>query len=165
MCGGEWAEGAQGAHGKDTLRLIWQNTDHPERAGLNVWRPFEQLRGDIREAMRDAAATALQLAADGLICARGRLSSALQAPLPTCLYDGDEPSPHRNARQDFMTAYEEALTMARSDPPTARQLLALLTIGCHTFDQFEKERVSLCEVGVPAEFLPGAREPGRLDLL
>jgi hypothetical protein len=152
------AASSQGAHGKNTLRLIWQNTGHPERAGLNVWRPFEQLKEEVREAMWDAAATALQMAADGLITARGRLSAAVQAPLHDYVYDGDEPSPHRNAWQDFTAAFEETLTMARTDPPTARQLLALLTIGCHTLDHFERERASLHEEGVPAEFLPSAGE-------
>ncbi|GDY70236.1 hypothetical protein SAV14893_096290 [Streptomyces avermitilis] len=57
------------------------------------------------------------------------------------------------------------LTTARTDPPTARQLLALLTIGCRTLDHFEKERVSLHGEGVPAEFLPSAGELGRLDLI
>lgn len=159
------AASTQSAHGKDTLRLIWQETGHPERAGLNVWRPFEQLRDEIREAMWDAAATALPLAADGLITTRGRLGSALQTPLHDYVYDGDERSPFRNAWQDAMTAFEEALTLARTDPPTAQQLLALLTIGCRTLDRFEQERSHLYEEGVPAEFLPSARELGRLDLI
>ncbi|WNF25327.1 hypothetical protein RI138_00105 [Streptomyces sp. C11-1] len=114
--------------------------------------------------MRDAAATALQLATEGLISARGRLGSALQPLLPH-VYDGDEPSPYRNAWQDFMTAFEATLAMARTDPPTARQLLALLTIGCRTLDHFEMECASLLEEGVPAEFLPSACELGRLDLI
>ncbi|MFE4873894.1 hypothetical protein [Streptomyces sp. NPDC056682] len=120
---------------------------------------------EVREAMWDAA-TALQMAADGPITARGRLSSALQAPLHDYVYDGDEPSPHRNAWQDFMAAFEESLTMARTDPPTARQLLARLTIGCRSLDHFERERrASLHAEGVPAEFLPSAGELGRLDLI
>ncbi|MET7300163.1 hypothetical protein [Embleya sp. NPDC005575] len=64
-----------------------------------------------------------------------------------------------------MSAWEEALASARTDPATARQLLGLLTGGCHTLDGFEKERASLYEEGIPAEFLPGARELGRLDLI
>jgi len=96
--------------------------------------------------------------------ARGRLGSALQPP-PPYVYDGDEPSPFRNAWQDFMSAWEEALASARTDPATARQLLGLFTGGCHTLDSFEKERASLYEEGIPAEFLPCARELGRLDLI
>ncbi|MGA5134393.1 TniQ family protein [Streptomyces olivoreticuli] len=158
------AASSQGTFGKAVLQQIWQTAGHPERAGLNVWRPFEQLREDVREAMWDAAATAFHLATDGLITARGRLGSALQFQFPY-VYDGDEPSPFQRAWQDAMAAWEEALTQARTDPATAWQLLGLLTSGCRTLDGFEQERACLCEGGVPAEFLPGARELGRLDLL
>lgn len=76
------AASTQGTRGKAMLRQIWQATGHEERAGLNVWRPFEQLREDVRESMWDAAAAAFQPAADGSITAHGRLGSALQPPLP-----------------------------------------------------------------------------------
>lgn len=158
------AASTQNAHGKDVLQQIWQETGHPERAGLNVWRPYEHLGDEVREAMLDAAAIALQLAADGLITARGRLGSALQTPLYS-VYDGDEPSPLQRAWQDAMDSWEEALTQARTDPATARQLLGLLTGGCRTLDGFEKERASLYDLGIPANFLPSARELGRLDLI
>lgn len=158
------AASTQSAHGKDVLRQIWQITGHPQRAGLNVWRPFEQLREEVQEAMWDAAAAALQLASDGLITARGRLASALQAPLHR-VYGGDEPSPFQRAWQNVIDAWEEALVSARTDPACARQLLGLLTGGCRTLDAFEQERTSLCGLGIPAEFLPSARELGRLDLI
>lgn len=78
---------------------------------------------------------------------------------------GDRPSPYRNAWQDAMTAMEEALTLARTDQDTARQLLTLLTAGCHTLDGFEQERSYLFGAGIPAAFLPGARELARTDLI
>ncbi|MEV8479387.1 TniQ family protein [Streptomyces sp. NPDC051173] len=159
------AASTQNAHGKDVLQQVWQESGHAERAGLNVWRPYEHLGDEVREAMLDAAATALQLAADGLITARGRLASALQAPLHDYVYDGDEPSPFRNAWQAAMAAWEEALTQARTDPVTARQLLGMLTGGCRTLAAFEQERSSLCGEGIPAGFLPSARELGRHDLI
>ncbi|MFG2236259.1 hypothetical protein ACGFNX_40800 [Streptomyces sp. NPDC048723] len=146
------------------LQQIWQATGHPERAGLNVWRPFEQLREDVREAMWDAAATAFQLAANGLISARGRLGSALQFQFPY-VYDGDEPSPFQHAWQDAMAAWEETLNQARTDPATARQVLGMLSGGCRTLDDYEKERACLYGEGIPAKFLPGARELGRLELI
>jgi hypothetical protein len=59
---------------------------------------------------------------------------------------------------------EAALTLARTDRGTARQLLVVLTLGCHTRDRFEQERAFLFGAGVPAEFLPSARELGREDL-
>ncbi|MDA5284450.1 hypothetical protein [Streptomyces sp. Isolate_45] len=158
------AASTQNTHGKTVLQQIWQATGHPERAGLNVWRPCEQMREDHREAMWDAVATALRLAADGTIVALGRLGSAIQPPRPS-VYDGDRPSPYRNAWQDAMTAMEEALTLARIDQDTARQLLTLLTAGCRTLDRFEQERSYLFGAGIPAAFLPGARELGRTDLI
>jgi hypothetical protein len=158
------AASSQNAHGKAVLRQIWQATGHPERAGLNVWRPYEQMGEDIREAMLDAAATALQLAADGAITARGRLGSALQS-LHHHIYDGDRPSPYRNAPAG---RHDRDGSGSRSGPYRPRyrgQLLALLTVGCRTLDRFEEERSYLFGTGVPAEFLPSARELGRVDLI
>jgi hypothetical protein len=43
--------------------------------------------------MLHAAATALHLAAEGRITARGRLASAAQPPLHQHVYDGDRPDP------------------------------------------------------------------------
>jgi hypothetical protein len=44
-------------------------------------------------------------------------------------HDGDQPSPHGNAWQEAMAQIEAAITLARTDRDTARQLLAMLTIG------------------------------------
>ncbi len=43
-------------------------------------------------------------------------------------------------------------------------LLALLTAGCRTLDRFEEERAYLFGIGIPAGYLPSARELGRADL-
>lgn len=146
------------------MEQIWQATGRPERGGLTIWRPYEQLDWDTQEAMLHAAATALHLAADGRITARGTLASALRPAVHQHVYDGDQPSPHRNAWQEAMAEMEAAITQARTDRDTARQLLALLTIGCRTLDRFEDERAYLFGIGIPAEFLPSARELGRIDL-
>jgi Resolvase, N terminal domain len=58
-----------------------------------------------------------------------------------------------------------AIEAARTDPDAARQMLAWLTIGCHTLDRFEEERAYLFGLGIPADFLPSARELGRVDLI
>ncbi len=55
-------------------------------------------------------------------------------------------------------------TLPGSCRDTARQLLAMLTIGCRTLDRFEDERAYLFGIGIPAGFLPSARELGRSDL-
>jgi hypothetical protein len=63
-----------------------------------------------------------------------------------------------------MVQVESALVAAHIDRDAARQLLALLTVGCRTLDRFEEERAYLFGIGIPAAFLPTAREFGRDDL-
>ncbi|MFF3484229.1 hypothetical protein ACFYXC_13265 [Streptomyces sp. NPDC002701] len=73
------------------------------------------------------------------------------------VYDGDEPSPFQHLWQDTTAAWEETLTQARADPTPARELLGMLTGGCRTLDDYEKERACLYGEGIPAELLPGTR--------
>ncbi|MEV0386041.1 TniQ family protein [Nonomuraea sp. NPDC050643] len=60
------------------LHQIWDTADLPFRAGLILWRPYERLSPAHQEAMLHAAATAVQLAADGRIIPGGTLGAALQ---------------------------------------------------------------------------------------
>jgi hypothetical protein len=55
-----------------------------------------------------------------------------------------------NAWQEAMAQVEAAITLARTDRDTARQLLALLTIGCGTCDRFDAAsgRASLLPLAV-----------------
>jgi hypothetical protein len=50
------------------------------------------------------------------------------------------PVMHPSAWQEAMAEISAAVTLARKDRDTARQLLALLTIGFRTLDRFEEER-------------------------
>jgi hypothetical protein len=63
------------------LHQIWDTAGLPFRAGLSFWRPYERLSPPRQEAMLHAAATAVQLAANGTIIPCGTLGSALQ-PAP-----------------------------------------------------------------------------------
>lgn len=63
-----------------------------------------------------------------------------------------------------MLEVEKVIREARSDAVTARQLLALLTARSQALAQFGEERACLPGVGIPAEFLPGPRELGRVGL-
>jgi hypothetical protein len=54
---------------------------------------------------------------------------------------------------------------ARTEPVAARQLLHMLTFACRTLARFEEERAYLSKWGIPAEFLPSARELDRTDLV
>jgi hypothetical protein len=129
-----------------------------------VWQPYEQMHWPMQEAMLHGAATALQLAAGGQITARGTLGSAVQAAPHRHVYDGDQPSPHRSAWQEAMAEISAAVMLARTDRDAARQRLVLLTLGCRTLDRFEEERAYLFGIGIPAGFLPSARELGHGDL-
>jgi hypothetical protein len=40
----------------------------------------------------------------------------------------------------------------------------MLTFGCSSLARFEEERAYLSGIGIPAGFLPSARELGRTDL-
>jgi hypothetical protein len=151
-------------HGRTTLERIWQATGHPYRAGLNVWQPYENLPWATQEVLLQAAATALHLAADGQITARGVHRGALHSAVHQHVYDGDRPSPHQTAWQEALAALEAAVVRARSDRVAARHLLTLLTHGCRTRDRFEQERAYLFGAGIPADFLPSASELGRVDL-
>jgi hypothetical protein len=122
------------------------------------------MRWPMQETMLHGAATALQLAAAGQIVARGTLGSAVQVAPQRHVYDGDQPSPHPSAWQEAMAEISAAVTLARTDRDAARQLLVLLTLGCRTLERFEQERGYLFGIGIPAGFLPSARELGRGDL-
>jgi hypothetical protein len=63
-----------------------------------------------------------------------------------------------------MAEVDAAIAQARTDRDAARQLLTMLTIGCRTLDRYEEERAYLFGIGIPAGFLPSARELGRVDL-
>lgn len=146
-------------HGRSTLERVWQATGRPERGGLSIWRPYEQLDGDTQQAMLHAAAVALRLAADGQITARGRLACAI-APTPhQPVYDGDNPRRRPVSSSDFATALQEWLDAVRVDPEPARQTLRMLTAYDSSPANVATQRHYLIsEVGVPPEFL-------RLDLL
>ncbi|MGY0063749.1 TniQ family protein [Streptomyces sp. LZ34] len=151
------------SHGRAMLEHVWEATGREQRAGLTTWRPYEYLAPEVQEAMLHAAGTALNLAAKGTVIACGRLASTLR-PEQRHVYDGDRPAPHRSSWQEAMDQIETALALARTDRDAARQLLILLTLGCRTINRFEEERAFLFGAGVPADFLPSARELGRIDL-
>ncbi|WP_308294023.1 TniQ family protein [Streptomyces sp. UNOC14_S4] len=155
------ATSGRGKHGRAVLEHIWQATGRKYRAGLNIWRPYENLKPDIQEAMLHAAGTALHLVADGTITARGRLASALRPPPDQYVYDGDRP--RRGSWLEEMVRWETVLAPARTDRDAARRLLSLLTQNS-PLRWFEEERAFLIDAGVPANFLPTARELGRTTL-
>ena len=150
-----------GTRSAATLAKVWDAAGRPVRAGLNVWRPYERLDPPRQQAMLEAAATALALAEAGAVTARGTFGPLLTR------------EPYRPAGDGDLTAFNWKRTQAearaeidkaRTDPETARRILVMFTASCRTMESFNRERDYLIGIGIPAEFLPGARHLGRDDL-
>jgi len=147
-----------------TLERIWSATGHPWRAGLSTWRPYEQLDPRRQQQLLEAAATAMQLAETGAITARGTLGPLLTRESHGPVYEGDQSS---QRDRDLLRARQEldaAIDAARTDPAAARQILTQFTAGV-SLPLFERQRQFLINIGIPARFLPDARELGRIDLV
>jgi len=148
-----------GVRSRATLEHVWRATGRPVRAGLTVWRPYEQLDWPLQEAMLHAAAAALRLAADRRITPQGTLGPALAEPPHERVYDGDDPRRRPMTGPDFATAMNAWVGQARADLEPARCLLRLLTAFDSSPANAVKQRYFLIsELGIPPEFL-------RLDLL
>ncbi|MGQ4619763.1 hypothetical protein [Nocardia sp. R7R-8] len=145
-------------HTKRRLEMIWQTTGRGSRGGLSVWKPYELMDLPMQEAMRHAAAVALDLVAARDITAEGDLASALVTPSHAPVYEGDKPTPLVTAWRRAITEVTAAIDRARIDPATAQQLLALATLSARTLEHFQRERAFLAEPGIPTDFLPTATE-------
>jgi TniQ len=143
------------------IAKIWEATGRPPRGGLTVWRPYERLALPLQQAMLEAAATALSLAAAGEITARGTLGRCLAPEPHRTVYGGDRQAwEEKQARAEC----EAMIDRARDDPVTARRVLEMLTIGCRTIAGFYREHEYLVGRGIPWELLPDHRTLGRTDL-
>jgi TniQ len=144
-----------------TLARVWEATGRPARGGLTVWRPYERLDSPHQQAMLEAAATALALAEDGAVTARGTRGPLLAREAYRPAGDGDPTA--FNWKRTQAEARAE-IDKARADPEAACRILVMFTASCRTMKSFNRERDYLIGIGIPAEFLPGARHLGRDDL-
>lgn len=148
-------------HGRATIEQVWEAAGRPRRGGLNVWRPYEHMPWHQQEAMLDAAATAVSLAAAGRITPRGALGTALQVPEPRQVHDGDPSGAVQpSAWLKLMVELENVVRLARTNRETARQLLVLLTVRGGIMDRFDRVCQDLAAAGIPPAFLSDAGEPG-----
>jgi hypothetical protein len=158
-------EGRLTRRGAATIARIWEATGRPPRGGLTVWRPYERLGPGLQQAMTEAAATALILAASGEIAPRGPLGRCLAPEPHREVYEGDREEWERGqAEAELRARCREQADLARRDPGAARQLLVMFTAGCRTYASFYRERrflvTKLCiPGGTPARSL--RPRPGR----
>jgi hypothetical protein len=143
------------------LAKVWAATGRPPRGGLTVWRPYERLDLPLQQAMLEAAAAALRMAATGEITARGTHACCLAPEPHHDVYEGDRQAwEEKQARAEC----EAMIDRARDYPVTARRVLEMLTIGCRTVAGFYREHQYLVGRGIPWELLPDHRTLGRTDL-
>ena len=145
-----------------TLAKLWAATGRPPRGSLTVWRPYERLDLPLQQAMLEAAAAALRLAADGEIAARGTLGRCLAPEPHRDVYEGDRRTWEQKQDQAEIEAMFER---ARDDPAAARRILEMLTVGCRTIAGFYRERqLLITQAGIPDALLPDHIALGRTDL-
>lgn len=148
------------ARSATTFAKVWAATGLPPRGGLTVWRPYERLDLPLQQAMLEAAAAALRMAATGEITARGTHACCLAPEPHRDVYEGDrQAGEEKQARAEC----EAMIDRARDDPVTARRVLEMLTAGCRTAG-FYREHQYLVGRGIPWELLPDHRTLGRTDL-
>ncbi len=144
-----------------TLARVWEATGRPPRGGLAVWRPYERLDFPFQQAMLEAAATALHLAAAGEITVRGTLGRCLAPEPHRDVYEGDRRAwEQKQAKAEL----EAMIDRARDHAGTARRLLEMFTVGSRTIATFYCERQYLIGLGIPDGLLPDHRALGRTDL-
>jgi hypothetical protein len=98
-----------GSRSAATLAAVWDATGRPTRAGLNVWRPYERPDSPRQQAMFEAAATALTLAAAGEVTAGGTLGPLLMTR-----------EPHRDVHEGDRRAWEQKQARAELDATISR---------------------------------------------
>lgn len=176
------------------VERIWAEVRQTTGVRSSSRRKYETLEDEQQQALLEAAAVALQLAAVGEIHPLGSLAHLVTPPDEPYLYEGDpaargyrRPERHRplvpditDVRPTWTAAgkpkpldvwegvHKEVkafFSEARANRPVALQLLQMFTRSCRTLEDFERERQILIDAGVSPDFLPDARGLGRYDLL
>lgn len=134
------------------LARVWDATPHPYRANLSVWQPYEHMKPGIQEAMMDAAAAAVQLAAAGEVRGHGVYGSALREQPHRPVPPGDQPDPRAVDWQEAAVHLANLLTDARTNHVAAHRLLRLITLGSRDLRTLRREIAWLAGARVPPRF-------------
>lgn len=135
------------------LRLIWDISGLPFRAGQSIWKPFEYLSLMIQIQMLKAVAVAMRLIEHNVVDAQGT-EALLFRPEPVESLSDGQPFP---SVPDYWyrvkIAVDEAVADAKVNPKTARDLLRLMTLHAQSEAEIDRARDALVELSIPVEFL------------
>ncbi|MGW4719477.1 TniQ family protein [Nocardia sp. NPDC004260] len=151
-----------------TLAQVWEAAEVEPRAGVRLWQPYERLPWPHQQDLLTAAAVALDLAARGRIRPRGSLAALLAAPQQH--NHPGEPPPDRDIAASrlrlvddtrclrrpaqFRARVDELAHAVRTDPESARQVLAFLIRSDPSPANLERERdVLIRDAGMPPDFV------------
>lgn len=139
-------------------REVWQLAGHPVRAGQSMWRPFEAQSPQTQQRTLEAAAIAMDLLESGTLAGRGD-AAALFLPEPDVSIDTGPLRPARKSLEDrwhdLADALKAAIEDAKTNPNSARQLFAMMTMyprgDAATHNQ--RVRANFEELGISLDFL------------
>lgn len=150
-----------------TLAQVWQAAGLTPRAGIRIWAPYEQLPWPRQEDLLTAAAVAVDLAAQRCLRPQGTLAPVLSPPGVEPVYPGDDPrrahgrpatrildSRGLYRRADYSELFDELARAVRTDPDTARRVLAFLVRTDPSPANLDRERdILIRDTGMPPDFV------------
>ncbi len=162
-----------------TLNQVWQAAGLTPRAGIRIWAPYEHLSWPRQENLLTAAAVAVDLAAQRRLRPRGTLAEVLATPSAEPVYPGDDPrrAPDSPAarildfrglyrRTEYSELFDELARTVRTDPDTARRVLAFLVRTDPSPANLDRERdILIRDTGMPPEFVRTRTETEALLIL
>ena len=139
-------------------REVWQLAGHPVRAGQSMWRPFEAQTPQTQQRTLEAAAIAMDLLESGDLTGRGDAAPLFLPEPDVSITPGPPRQTHKSLEdrwQDLADALKAVIEVAKTNPNSARQLFAMMTMyprgDAATHNQ--RVRANFEELGISLDFL------------
>ena len=139
-----------------TIRAIWERSGYPVRAGMSVWRPFEQFTWPIQAMVLEAAATAIHMIETGQVSAAGEQGPWFTAPPTIDVGDGKRPEPPYppvTTWQAVMRTTEDLIAQAKIEPEAAEALFSFMLLGRRDDRNLHETEVLFRELEIPMVFM------------
>lgn len=124
-----------GSHASD-LRLIWEKSGYPLRAGQSKWCPFERSPWPVQARLLEATAYAIGLLEVGAVTGPGARAGLFRPEPYREVESGNPPSNNSTGKavcpMTLRQAMDEAVQAAREDAAAAQTLYDFCLIGCRT---------------------------------